>query len=161
MHALIVRSRASMDRVGASLHVYSTCPLIPVKLCVRRELTMPTILIIDDNSVERQTVQHSLQKAGYTALAAADGAAGIEMAKEHLPDLIICDVNMPGLSGFDTLKMLKEDAKTQGIPFVFLTGSVEAMAGKLGRHLGAEEYIEKPFSFSKLLAIVSSSLRQK
>ncbi|MDP2885662.1 MAG: response regulator [Ignavibacteria bacterium] len=122
---------------------------------------MPTILIIDDNSIERQTVQRALQKAGYTALAATDGTTGIEIAKEHLPDLIICDINMPELSGFDTLKMLKEDPQIKGIPFVFITGSVEAMAGKLGRQLGAEEYIEKPFSFSKLLAIVNSSLGRK
>ena len=61
---------------------------------------MPTILIIDDNSVERQTVQRALQKAGYTSLAAEGGTAGIEMAKEHHPDLIICDINMPELSGF-------------------------------------------------------------
>jgi len=120
-----------------------------------------TVLIIDDSSVERETVQRALQKAGYTALVAADGASGIEMAKEHSPDLIICDIDMPGLSGFDTQEKLRQDPQTQGIPFVFLTGSPEAMAGKLGRKLGAEEYIEKPFSFSKLLAVVGTSLRQK
>ncbi|MBM4160990.1 MAG: response regulator [Ignavibacteria bacterium] len=122
---------------------------------------MATILIIDDSSVERETVQRALQKAGYTALVAADGASGIDMAKEHSPDLIICDIDMPGLSGFDTLKKLKEDPQTQNIRFVFLTGSAEAMAGKLGRKLGAEEYIEKPFSFSKLLAAVGTTLGQK
>jgi CheY-like chemotaxis protein len=122
---------------------------------------MATILIIDDNSIERLAVQRALQKAGYSAFVAADGATGIDMAITHRPDLIICDINMPGVTGFETLNKLKEDPQTKGIPFVFLTGSAEAMAGKLGRQLGADEYIEKPFSFSKLLAIVSSSLRRK
>jgi DNA-binding response OmpR family regulator len=68
---------------------------------------------------------------------------------------------MPGLSGFETLKSLKDEPQTRDIPFVFLTGSAAAIAGKLGRDLGADEYIEKPFSFSKLLAVVGASLRQK
>jgi len=122
---------------------------------------MSTILIIDDNSVERESVLRALQKVGYTVLGASDGTTGIALAKERPPDLIICDIDMPGLSGFDTLKRLKEDPRTHSIPFVFLTGSADAMAGKLGRELGAEEYVEKPFSFSKLLAVVGSSLRHK
>lgn len=122
---------------------------------------MSTILVIDDNSVERDAVVRALQKAGYTVLGAADGPAGIKMASEHSPDLIICDIDMPGLSGFETLEMLKKDPQTRAIPFVFLTGNADAMAGKLGRQLGAEEYIEKPFSFSKLLAIVGASVRQR
>jgi len=121
---------------------------------------MSTILVIDDNATERDVVQYALQKAGYTVLGAADGTTGIRMAREHSPALILCDIDMPGLSGFETIKLLKEDPQTQSIPFVFLTGSVDAMAGKLGRELGAEEYIEKPFSFSKLLAVVGSSLRR-
>ncbi|HCA78619.1 MAG TPA: response regulator [Bacteroidetes bacterium] len=122
---------------------------------------MSTILVIDDNSIERESVQRALQKAGYTVLSAADGTTGFAIAREERPNLIICDIDMPGLSGFETLKMLKEDPQTQSIPFVFLTGSAEAIAGKLGRELGAEEYVEKPFSFSKLLAVVGFSLRKK
>lgn len=122
---------------------------------------MSTILIIDDNLIEREAVVRALQKAGYTVLGAADGQSGIEMANGHNPNLIICDIDMPGLNGFETLKILKQNPQTNAIPFVFLTGSADAIAGKLGRDLGAEEYIEKPFSFSKLLAVVGASLRQK
>jgi CheY-like chemotaxis protein len=122
---------------------------------------MSTILIIDDNPIERESVVRALQKAGYTVLGAADGRTGIELAKERSPNLIICDIEMPGLSGFETLKSLKDEPQTRDIPFVFLTGSAAAIAGKLGRDLGADEYIEKPFSFSKLLAVVGASLRQK
>jgi DNA-binding response OmpR family regulator len=121
---------------------------------------MSTILIIEDDKVQRLALQKALEMAGFSVLAAADGDAGIRLAKDSSPDLIICDIEMPGLNGFQTLEALKADEKTEGLPFIFLTGSSAAMAGKLGRELGAEEFIEKPFSFSKLLAIVTTKLHK-
>lgn len=120
---------------------------------------MSTILIIEDDEQQRVTLKKVLEIAGYAVLAAADGTSGIEMARSSAPDLILCDIDMPGLSGFQTLKALKDDERTVGLPFVFLTGSSDAMAGRLGRKLGAEEFIEKPFSFSKLLAVVGTRLK--
>lgn len=120
---------------------------------------MSTILIIEDDEQQRVTLKKVLEIAGYAVLAAADGTSGIEMARSSAPDLILCDIDMPGLSGFQTLKALKDDERTKGLPFVFLTGSSDAMAGRLGRKLGAEEFIEKPFSFSKLLAVVGTRLK--
>ena len=120
---------------------------------------MSTILIIEDDEQQRVTLKKVLEIAGYTVLAAADGTSGIEMARSSAPDLILCDIDMPGLNGFQTLKALKGDERTVGLPFVFLTGSSDAMAGRLGRKLGAEEFIEKPFSFSKLLAVVGTRLK--
>jgi len=120
---------------------------------------MSTILIIEDDEQQRVTLKKVLEIAGYAVLAAADGTSGIEMARSSAPDLILCDIDMPGLSGFQTLKALKDDERTKDLPFVFLTGSSDAMAGRLGRKLGAEEFIEKPFSFSKLLAVVGTRLK--
>jgi len=120
---------------------------------------MSTILIIEDDEQQRVTLKKVLEIAGYVVLAAADGTSGIEMARSSAPDLILCDIDMPGFSGFQTLKALKDDERTVGLPFVFLTGSSDAMAGRLGRKLGAEEFIEKPFSFSKLLAVVGTRLK--
>ena len=121
---------------------------------------MATILIIEDEAAQRLSLQKALEIAGFTVLAAADGASGIELAENFTPDLILCDIEMPGLNGFETLQALKARDRTKDLPFVFLTGSSEAMAGKLGRTLGAEEFIEKPFSFSKLLAMVTTKLQQ-
>ena len=121
---------------------------------------MSRILIIDDDAVVRKALHHALTKAGYSVLEASNGSAGVEMAKRSRPNLIVCDIDMPEMSGFDTLKALKNDAETRDLPFVFLTGSSDAIAGKLGRALGAEEFIEKPFSFSKLLAVVGTRLKQ-
>jgi DNA-binding response OmpR family regulator len=121
---------------------------------------MATILIIEDDTAQRLGLERSLGSAGYAVLAAADGASGIEMARKFSPDLILCDIDMPGLNGFQTLQALKADEQTRDLPFVFLTGSTDAMTGKLGRKLGAEEFIEKPFSFSKLLAVVTTRLKK-
>ena len=121
---------------------------------------MATILIIEDDDGQRRVIQRSLENAGYKVLAAADGSSGIQMARTSSPDLIICDIEMPGLNGFQTLEALKADERTKELPFVFLTGNSDAMAGKLGRNLGAEDFIEKPFSFSKLLAIVTTRLNK-
>lgn len=121
---------------------------------------MSTILIIEDEEEQRENLRKVLERAGYAVLAAADGTSGIEMARGSSPDLILCDIDMPGLNGFQTLKVLKDYDRTKGLPFVFLTGSSDAMAGRLGRKLGAEEFIEKPFSFSKLLAIVGARLKE-
>ena len=121
---------------------------------------MATILIIEDDNSQRLALQRSLENAGFKVLAVADGSSGIQLARSSSPDLIICDIEMPGFNGFQTLEALKADERTKELPFVFLTGNSDAMAGKLGRDLGAEEFIEKPFSFSKLLAVVSTRLKK-
>jgi len=120
---------------------------------------MSRILIIDDETVARKALHQALTKAGYSVLEASDGTSGLELAKGSKPDLIICDIDMPGMTGFETLTALKADDRTKDVPFVFLTGSSDAITGKLGRMLGAEEFIEKPFSFSKLLAVVGTRLK--
>jgi DNA-binding response OmpR family regulator len=146
-----VAADTSMDvRIHPRFHMQSR----------RRRDAMATILIIEDDAKERFVLQNSLSNAGFAVLVAADGASGIELAKNAAPDLVLCDIDMPGLNGFETLHALKADERTKGLPFVFITGSSEAMAGKLGRKLGAEEFIEKPFSFSKLLAVVTTTLRK-
>ena len=119
---------------------------------------MSRILIIDDNEEICAIVQDELNVAGYQTLIAKNGDQGVALAKEYLPDLIMCDIDMPGMDGFATYKVLKSFSQTKDLPFVFLTGSVDAMNGKFGTDLSGEEFIEKPFSFSKLLAVVQSQL---
>jgi CheY-like chemotaxis protein len=123
-----------------------------------KEESMARILIIDDNEDECTIVQTELNAAGYQTIIANNGDQGVALAKQFLPDLILCDINMPGMNGFETYRVLKSFSQTKALPFVFLTGSADAMSGKFGTDLGGEEFIEKPFSFSKLLAVVQSRL---
>lgn len=119
---------------------------------------MNSILIIDDDALIRSSVGAALQSAGYKTTSASDGPMGIKLAREQHPDLILCDIDMPGMTGFETETALLLDPLTKSLPVVFLTGSSKAMEGQFGRDLSGDEFVEKPFSFSKLLAVVSARL---
>ena len=97
---------------------------------------------------------------GFETVLAEDGESGIALAKQHLPDLIICDVNMPRLDGFGTLTRLREQESTATIPFMFLSGAVERPNVRRGMELGADDYLTKPFTPSELLAAVNARLEK-
>ena len=83
---------------------------------------MPRILVIDDDEQVCEMIASSLRLEGFETMQARDGHKGIEAAREHSPDLIICDVMMPNLDGYATLSALRQDPATATIPFIFLTG---------------------------------------
>ena len=106
-------------------------------------------------------IDETLNMFGFSTLMAEDGETGISLAKEHLPQLIICDVNMPKLDGFATLARLREDERTAGIPFMFLSGAVERPNVRRGMEMGADDYLTKPFTPSELLAAVNARLEKQ
>src|SRR2546426_11976693 len=83
------------------------------------------VLAIDDTAEIRLIISESLKIYGFTTLTAEDGVKGIEMAREHSPDLIICDINMPNLDGYATLTAIRENELTATTPFVFLSGATD------------------------------------
>jgi len=97
---------------------------------------------------------------GFDTVLAEDGESGVLMAREHLPDLIICDVQMPKLDGFGTLAQLRAHESTATIPFMFLTGQVERPNMRRGMEMGADDYLTKPFTPSELLAAVNARLEK-
>lgn len=121
---------------------------------------MATILIIEDNLDVRENIQELLQLYGYEAQIAEDGKAGVKMAKEIQPDLIICDIMMPGLDGYGVLQILSQQPETSIIPFVFLTAKSENSDIRKGMNLGADDYITKPFDESVLLQAVKVRLEK-
>ena len=120
-----------------------------------------TVLIIDDSPEIRLLICESLNLSGYATLHAEDGPAGIKAAREHLPGLILCDVNMPGLDGYGTLKALREWEPTATIPFIFLTGASDKRNMRRGMELGADDYLTKPFTHQELLAAVRTRLEKQ
>jgi signal transduction histidine kinase len=122
---------------------------------------MKKVLVIDDTPEIRMIIEETLDMFGFNTIMAEDGERGIEMAKKHLPDLIICDVNMPKLDGFGTLTRLREDERTATIPFIFLSGAVERPNVRRGMELGADDYLTKPFTPSELLAAVNARLEKQ
>ena len=119
------------------------------------------ILVIDDERDLVELIRLNLQRNGYEVLYAHDGKVGLEIARKHLPDLIILDLMMPGLTGQEVAKRLKGDSQTAAIPLLMLTARSEETDIIVGLSLGADDYVTKPFSMKVLLARVAAVLRRK
>lgn len=122
---------------------------------------MHTVLIIDDSADIRMIISETLNLYGFKTLVAEDGLTGIKLAQEHLPDLIICDINMPKLDGYGTLKAMREYEATAMIPFVFLSGATDRVTIRRGMEQGADDYLTKPFSPKELMAAVNTRLEKQ
>lgn len=121
---------------------------------------MNTILVIDDEPRIVDNLTDLLEAEGYRVLQAANGQDGLEVARLHDPDLILCDILMPRLDGYGVLKSLREDTRTAAIPFIFLTSRSEADDFRVGMNLGADDYLTKPFRLNEILQAVGSRLRK-
>ena len=119
------------------------------------------VLIIDDSPDALRLAQHHLVPEGLEVRCADSGKAGLEMATREGPDLILLDVDMPGLSGLDVCRVLKDDAKLCMVPVIFLSGSGGPDDKIAGLDLGAVDYVTKPFDAFELRARVRSALRTK
>jgi CheY-like chemotaxis protein len=112
---------------------------------------METIIVIEDDDIIRKQVSESLSYEGYNVITAEDGEKGIEKIKNNIPDLIICDIMMPGKNGYEVLEEVQKDPRTVLIPFIFLTAAAEAINIRTGMNLGADDYIIKPLKLDDLL----------
>lgn len=122
---------------------------------------MPRILVVEDNEENRDALSRRLQRRGFEVLFAADGKAGVEMAKTEKPDLVLMDMNMPELDGWEATRQIKADPGSQNIPVIALTA--HAMTGDRERALeaGCTDYHTKPVEFPKLLAQIEAILQTK
>lgn len=119
---------------------------------------MTSILLIEDDMVLRENTAELLELSGYKVFTAANGKIGVTMAKKHIPDIIVCDIMMPELNGYDTLKTLSQSKTTKYIPFIFLSAKTEHHDIRKGMNLGADDYITKPFSEDELINAIESRL---
>jgi signal transduction histidine kinase len=122
---------------------------------------MKRILVIDDDSAVMAMTTRALRSRGFQTMTAHNGVVGLEMAKKHLPDLIICDIQMPQLNGYETLAALRQDAGTAAIPFIFLTGMADRKQIRQGMGLGADDYLTKPFTVEELIGAVTTRLEKQ
>ncbi len=124
-------------------------------------MSVPCILLCDDSTTVRTIARMELTSAGYAVLEAADGAQALAAAVEHQPDVILLDIEMPVMDGYETVTALKADPRTQDIPVVFLTGRSGAHDVVRALKLGGHDYVRKPPEPTELLARVNSALRVK
>lgn len=122
---------------------------------------MSKILVIDDESWLREMIRLALEQQGFEVLEAMDSAEGVAQAREQMPDLILCDVNMDRAgAGYTTLAKLRENPATAAIPFILMTGLADAAGMRHGMDLGADDYLPKPFKVDELYATVQARLRK-
>lgn len=118
------------------------------------------ILVIEDHPDVRENIAEILELASYDVVMAENGKVGVKKAKEELPDLIICDIMMPELDGYEVLYLLGKNAETAGIPFIFLTAKAEKEDFRKGMNLGADDYLVKPFEEMDLLNTIEKRLKR-
>lgn len=118
------------------------------------------ILLVEDDRALATTISNLLRVKGYDVTHAGDGASGIQKAFEILPDLILCDISMNEINGYDVFNVLKESSATAMIPFVFLTAKSELKDIRFGMQLGADDYIVKPFEYDELLTSLETRLNK-
>ena len=110
---------------------------------------MSKILIVDDSPVDIQNLQNILMDAGHLVTVATSGTDGVAKAKASPPDIIMMDVNMPGLDGFSAARQLTQDAGTKKIPVIFVTGKDQKADRVFAQMLGAKGYVTKPYTDRK------------
>ncbi len=116
------------------------------------------ILMVEDEAPVRELVKSLAEARGYTFFEAPDGQKGVEAAKKHHPDIILMDVNMPKMTGFQALEKLKSDKKTQNIPVIMLTTRDTQEDMSQGMELYADKYIPKPFNSEHLFEEIRKTL---
>jgi signal transduction histidine kinase len=121
---------------------------------------MKQILVIDDEEWLREMVHMALAEKGYDVIEAENGAVGIDKARKHLPDLILCDVNMEKVDGYLTLSALRNEPATAAIPFILMTGLADQAGMRHGMELGADDYLPKPFTIDGLYAAVDARIKK-
>jgi DNA-binding response OmpR family regulator len=117
----------------------------------------PLILIVEDETTLVETLQYSLIRQGYRVVIAMNGQSGIEQARKYKPDLIILDVMLPILDGFEVCRVLRQE---MSVPILMLTARVDEVDKVVGLEVGADDYLTKPFSVRELIARVKAQLRR-
>ncbi len=123
-------------------------------------ITQKKILIIEDHMQMRQLIERHLKKEGYIVLGAGDGTEGLTLAKEHVPDVIISDIVMPGLSGYEVLREIRADLQTTHIPLLFISSKADLAEIRHAMNLGADDYLTKPIQIKELLQAVNARLHK-
>ena len=121
---------------------------------------MKKILIVEDDDDIRELIAFNLEMSGYGILKCDNGEEAINLAVEHQPDLILLDVMLPGISGFDVCKKIKKNSRLQNIPVIMLTARTDDEDIITGLETGADDYITKPFRPKILLARIKTALRR-
>lgn len=119
---------------------------------------MKKILLVEDDASLRDNVEELLDLSGFRVFSAPNGKVAIELAKKERPDIVLCDIMMPGMDGYEVLEQLSSCERTKHIPFIFISAKTERHDVRKGMDLGADDYLTKPFEEEELLNAIHSRL---
>ncbi len=122
---------------------------------------MKTILVIEDDRMFLTLTVKLLERQGYSVIAARDGLAGITRARERTPDLILCDLMIPSIDGFEVVEMLRKDPATASVPIIIMTALSDRKSIRIGMELGADDYLTKPVTAEELLGAVKTCFEKQ
>ena len=122
---------------------------------------MAKILVVEDNEENRDSLTRRLVRRGFTVVAAVDGRQGVELAKAELPDLVLMDLNMPELDGWEATRQIKATPHIAGVPIIALTAHAMSDDRQRALEAGCIDYHTKPIEFAKLLAQIDVLLTKK
>ena len=122
---------------------------------------MAEVLLIEDDEAQRFIAGFALKKAGHAVREAADGAAGIAAAREAHPDVVVCDVVMPGMTGYEVLARLRGDPALANVPVILLTAMSERQHIRQGMSAGADDYLTKPYRPAELCEAIDAVLARR
>lgn len=122
---------------------------------------MTKVLVIEDERYLLEDITELLQYTEFEVQGASSGAQGLEIARNYLPDLIICDIMMPDLNGYDVLEQIRQNPETANTPFIFLTAKADRDSMRQGMDLGADDYLTKPFTSAELLTAINTRLTRQ
>jgi two-component system phosphate regulon response regulator PhoB len=122
---------------------------------------VPTVLIVEDEKDLADLISFHLEQEGFRSLVAADGPSGLELARQHKPDLVLLDLMLPGMMGTELCRLLKGSEQTATIPVIMLTAKGEEIDRVVGFEMGADDYVVKPFSTRELMLRVRAVLRRQ
>lgn len=119
---------------------------------------MSTVMVVEDNPSNMKLITGILARAGYAAITATDADAGIPVIREHLPDLVLMDIHLPGTDGLTATRLLKADARTRHIPVIAVTARAMQGDGDAILAAGCDGYVTKPIAYRELLAVIADFL---
>ena len=119
---------------------------------------MSKILLVEDNEMNRDMLTRRLERKGFEVVIAVDGQAGVEMASSAGPDIILMDLSLPVMDGWEATRRIKADAATQGIPVIALTAHAMSGDEQKAREAGCDDYDTKPVELSRLLGKINNLL---
>lgn len=121
---------------------------------------MTKVLLAEDDPSLRENVEELLELSGFSVFSASNGRIAVEVARKELPDIVLCDIMMPEMDGYEVLEQLSSDESTRHIPFIFVSAKTERHEIRRGMDLGADDYLTKPFEEEELLTAIRTRLER-